>query len=163
MEQGMIRSGGNADYRTIRAVHRSYSELDLRNTLIEVNLIDNYYVPVPTIVHTLVSPISTCHRAPDDAPVSLEEPRLLETDPAELGRRRAFEVTFLAGPPALDVDLFFLTRPPSWERKSETPEGESGALPEPFPKYSLPLAESGVDEMGEPGRIGELDPWMVFH
>ena len=37
--------------------------------------------PVPTIVHTLVSPMSTCQRAPDDADESLADPR--RPEPAE--------------------------------------------------------------------------------
>lgn len=88
-------------------------------------------VPVPTIVHTLVSPMSTCQSAPEEAPESLPEPRREETDPAELGRRR-FLPTGLASPPALEVDLFFFTRPPSFDAKSAE-DGEGGSL-SPFPK-----------------------------
>lgn len=74
-------------------------------------------LPVPTIVQTLVSPISTCHSAPDDAPESLDEPRRPdEAEPADVGRRRPLGPGFLTIPPALEVDrLPFLTRPPSLE------------------------------------------------
>lgn len=88
---------------------------------------DRGHLPVPTIVQTLVSPISTCQRAPEDAPASLEEPLRLETDPAELGLRRPLGPTFLAMPPALEVDRFFLTRPPSFDKKSDA-DGDAGAL-----------------------------------
>lgn len=74
-------------------------------------------LPVPTIVHTLVSPMSTCQSAPEDAPVSLDEPRRPDdAEPAELGLRRPFGPVFLAMPPPLDVERFcFLTRPPSFD------------------------------------------------
>ena len=100
--------------------------------------------------------MSTCQSAPEEAPESLPEPRRLEeTEPAELGRRRPLPPTFFVMPPALEADLFFLTRPPSLDIKSVA-EGEAGAL-SPCPKYSL-LAEPGAGEMGEPGRAGEFDP-----
>jgi hypothetical protein len=126
-----------------------------KNTITPVVIL----LPVPTIVHTLVSPMSTCHRAPEEAFPSLEEPRRLEgADPAELGLRRPFGPTFLGIPPALEVERFFLTRPPSLERRSED-EGDAGSLPAlAFPKYSLPLADIGVDTTGELGRAGEFDP-----
>jgi hypothetical protein len=123
-------------------------------------------LPVPTIVQTLVSPMSTCHSAPEDAPVSLVDPRRVEDeDPAELGRRRPLVLTGFGMPPALDVARFFLTRPPSLVR-SVADVGEAGALSVDicWPKYS-PVAETGVDDIGEPGRPGEsgLHPWPVFH
>lgn len=112
-------------------------------------------LPVPTIVHTLVSPISTCQSEPDDAPPSLDEPRLLdETEPAELGLRRPLPTPFEIAL-ALDADRFFFTRPPSLERNSDT-DGEVGALPVPYPKYSLLVDPFEI--IGEPGRTGELDP-----
>lgn len=111
------------------------------------------------MVQTLVSPMSTCQRAPEDAPESLEEPRREETEPAELGLRLPLTPTLLVMPPALDVERFFLTRPPSLERKSDAADGDAGALSAvPCPKYSLPPEETGVDEIGEPGMPGELDP-----
>jgi hypothetical protein len=81
------------------------------------------------MVQTLVSPMSTCQRAPDDAPESLVEPRREEIDPAELGLRRPFATGFVI-PPALDVALlgFFMTRPPSLEGRNSALEGDSGAL-----------------------------------
>jgi hypothetical protein len=107
--------------------------------------------------------MSTCQSDPDAAPESLDEPRRLEvTEPAELGRRRALP-TFLDTPPALEVDLFFLTRPPSFDKKSED-DGDAGALPEPWAKYSVPPADAGVDETGELGRMGEWEPPpLAFH
>ena len=54
------------------------------------------------MVQTLVSPMSTCQRAPDDAPASLVELRCEETDPAELGLQRLFATGFVI-PPALEV------------------------------------------------------------
>ena len=91
---------------------------------------------MPTIVHTLASPISTCHSAPDDAPYSLDDDARRpddEADPAEFGRRRPFcPTTLLDIPPALDDDrLVFLTRPPSLLRKSDIAVGEEGALSGP--------------------------------
>jgi len=93
---------------------------------------------VPTIVHTLVSPMSTCHNAPDEAPVSLEDPRRPEgVEPADVGRRLPLETGFFDIPPALDVDRFpFFTFPPSFE-KSLDDDGEAGSLiapPLPCPK-----------------------------
>jgi hypothetical protein len=90
------------------------------------------------MVQTLVSPISTCQSAPEEGPPSLEVPRREETDPAELGLR-LFLATVLTIPPALEVErFFFMTRPPSFEGKSEA-AGEAGAL-SVFPgsgKYSF--------------------------
>ena len=90
---------------------------------------------MPTIVQTLVSPMSTCHSAPDDAPDSLPEPRLLPepAEPADVGRRRPFCETGLDKPPPLDEPeprLLFLTRPPSFEGNSDG-SGDVGTLP-PF-------------------------------
>ena len=74
--------------------------------------------PVPTMVHTLVSPMSTCQRAPEEAPESLPVCRL-PAEPAEVGRRRGFEALLFDKPPALDEPRFgFLTRPPSLEGNS---------------------------------------------
>ena len=63
--------------------------------------------------------MSTCHRAPEDAPESLPVCRLPE-EPAEAGRRRVLdEALLLDKPPALDEPRFpFLTRPPSFEGNS---------------------------------------------
>ena len=89
------------------------------------------------MVQTLVSPISTCHKAPDDADESLLEPRLLEVteppaEPAEVGLRRPFCEAGFVRPPALDEPrLPFLTLPPSFEGKSAG-IGELGTLPEPL-------------------------------
>ena len=86
------------------------------------------------MVQTLVSPMSTSHRAPETDPPSLVEPRRLDTEPAELGRRRFLGTGFVI-PPALEEDLFggFLTRPPSLEANSdEAVDGDAGALPEEF-------------------------------
>jgi len=133
-------------------------------TMFEGNL------PVPTMVHTLVSPISTCHRAPDDAPESWEEPRRPDdADPAELGRRRPLVTGFLEIPPLpLEVDRFcFFTRPPSLVKKSgEVGDGDAGTLsPVPVLKYSVPEADTGVLTTGEPGRGGEFESGFneVFH
>ena len=88
------------------------------------------------MVQTLVSPMSTCHKAPDDAEESLLEPRLLDeieplAEPAEVGRLRPFCEAGLLRPPALDEPrLPFLTFPPSLEGNS-VGTGELGALPEP--------------------------------
>jgi len=73
--------------------------------------------------------MSTCQRAPDDAPASLDEPRLPEeADPADVGRRRPLGPGFLVMPPALEVErLPFFTRPPSFE-KSLDEDGEAGSL-----------------------------------
>lgn len=130
------------------------------------DMIANENIPVPTIVQTLVSPISTCQRAPDAAPASLDEPRRPDViDPAELGRLRPLGAAFFVTPPALDVARFFLTRPPSLDKKSDiADEGDAGAL-STCPKYSLPVDETGVDEIGEPGIAGEFEPapWALFH
>lgn len=127
-------------------------------------------LPVPTIVHTLVSPMSTCHSAPDDAPESWEEPRRPDdAEPAEFGRRRPFGPVFLVIPPLpLEVDRFcFFTRPPSLDKKSaEVGDGDPGALSTgPGPKYSLAELDTGVVTMGELGRGGEFDSGFneLFH
>jgi len=102
--------------------------------------------------------MSTCQRAPEDTPASLPEPRRLETEPAELGRRRPLVNGFEA-PPALDDARGFFTRPPSLVAKSVV-VGEAGALSTFWwPKYSLAL-DFGVGVTGEPGR-GELEPLLV--
>ena len=119
---------------------------------------------MPTIVHTLVSPMSTCQRAPDEAPASLDEPRREETDPAELGLRLPLP-TGLLMPPALEVErFFFMTRPPSLDGRNSEPEGDAGSL-SILEKYSLLLEGPAVGEMGDPGIAGELAPapWLVFH
>ncbi len=90
---------------------------------------------MPTIVQTLVSPISTCQSAPDDAPASLPEPRLLPepAEPADVGRLRPFWDTDLDIDdkvlPLEDPDprLPFLTRPPSLDGNS-VGSGDVGAL-----------------------------------
>jgi hypothetical protein len=105
--------------------------------------------------------MSTCHKAPDDAPDSLEDPRRLEDpDSAEFRRRRPLGPTFLLIPPVLDVArLGFLTRPPSFERRSDAEVGDAGALSAvPCPKYSLPVDDIGVEVVGEPGSVGEFEP-----
>ena len=94
---------------------------------------------MPTIVHTLVSPMSTCHSAPDAAACSLPvDPCRLDdaAEPAEFWRRRPFaECVFTTPPPVLDVERFpRFTRPPSFDGKSDG-SGDVGALlpfaPEP--------------------------------
>ena len=87
---------------------------------------------MPTIVHTLVSPMSTCQRAPEPPKGSLVEPRRVEfVEPAELGRRLFFP-TFRVVVPALEVDRFFLTLPPSLDPGiNSAEEGDSGALSSP--------------------------------
>lgn len=117
------------------------------------------------MVQTLVSPMSTCHSEPDDAPESLPDPRRPDVaDPAELGRLRPLGIVF-AMPPALDVDRFFLTRPPSLDKKSAVADvGDAGALStDPCPKYSLPVDDTGVDAIGDEGSVGEFEPFCVFH
>lgn len=132
----MILFEAHSGCRTTRAVHRSCIALDLTNSKLSFALLgmENYVVPVPTIVQTLVSPISTCQRAPDDAPASVEDPRRPEdADPAEVGRRRPFGPGFLITP-ALDVERFaFFTRPPSFE-KSFDEDGDAGSLAVVCPK-----------------------------
>jgi hypothetical protein len=82
------------------------------------------------MVHTLVSPMSTCQSAPEEMPPSLPDPRLeVVEEPAEPGRLRALEPGFFDIWPALDVERFFLTRPPSLLRKSSVGSvGDAGAL-----------------------------------
>lgn len=86
---------------------------------------------MPTIVHTLVSPISTCHSAPDIALPSPPACRLPD-EPADAGRRRVLPdaLPLAAIPPALDVlRLPFFTRPPSFDGKSSGfGTGDAGAL-----------------------------------
>ena len=90
---------------------------------------------MPTIVHTLVSPMSTCHSAPDDADESLLEPRRLDeidplAEPALVGRRRPFCDTGFDRLPLLDEPeprLPFLTRPPSLDGNSDG-SGDVGTL-----------------------------------
>lgn len=167
----MIQSVGHAGYRKAQEGRRNCNGFDLRRKGI-VNMYAyevpdwlKLYLPVPTIVHTLVSPMSTCHNEPEEAPDSLPDPlRLDETDPAELGRRRPFG-TFLVTPPALEVERFFFTRPPSFERKSEAEVGDAGALSAlPCPKYSFPPDDAGVETIGDAGKVGELEPGFgLFH
>lgn len=85
--------------------------------------------PVPTIVHTLVSPMSTCQRAPEDADESFAEPRRPEpAEPAEVGRRLPFWEAGFEMPPVLDDPrLAFFTRPPSFDGNSVA-SGDVGVL-----------------------------------
>ena len=96
---------------------------------------------MPTIVHTLVSPMSTCQSAPEDAPDSPPEPRLLPdpAEPADVGRLRPFWDTGFDMDRLLPLDdpdprLLFFTRPPSLVGNSDG-SGDVGALlplvPEP--------------------------------
>jgi hypothetical protein len=82
------------------------------------------------MVHTLVSPISTCHSAPEDTPESLDDPRRLEPiEAAEFCRRRPFTGAAFDMAPALELERFFFTRPPSFDGKSDAADvGEPGAL-----------------------------------
>ena len=85
------------------------------------------------MVQTLVSPISTCHNAPDEAEESLLELRLLEPvepvdEPAEVGLLRPLCEAGLLSPPPLDEPrLPFFTLPPSFDGKS-VGSGEVGTL-----------------------------------
>ena len=84
------------------------------------------------MVQTLVSPMSTCQSAPEDAPDSLPEPRLLPdpADPADVGRLRPFCETGFERLPLLedpDPRLLFFTRPPSLDGNSDG-SGDVGTL-----------------------------------
>lgn len=85
------------------------------------------------MVHTLVSPMSTCQSAPDDADESLLDPRLLDVvdplvEPADVGRRRPFCEPGLLSPPVLDDPrLPFFTLPPSFDGNSAR-SGDVGTL-----------------------------------
>jgi len=81
------------------------------------------------MVQTLVSPISTCQRAPEEAPDSLPVCRL-PAEPADVGRLRGFEALLFDKPPALDEPRFgFLTRPPSLDGNSKGfGTGDAGSL-----------------------------------
>ena len=84
------------------------------------------------MVHTLVSPMSTCQSAPDDAPDSLPEPRLLPepAEPADVGRRRPFCDMGFDRLPLLDEPeprLPFFTLPPSFDGNSAR-SGDVGTL-----------------------------------
>ena len=85
--------------------------------------------------------MSTCQIAPEDAPESLPEPRLLPepAEPADVGRLRpfwdtGFDIDRLLPLEDPDPRLPFLTRPPSLEGNSDG-SGDVGALlpvaPEP--------------------------------
>ena len=78
--------------------------------------------------------MSTCQSAPEDAPESLPEPRLLPepAEPADVGRLRpfwdtGFDIDRLLPFEDPDPRLLFLTRPPSFEGKSDG-SGDVGAL-----------------------------------
>ena len=76
------------------------------------------------MVHTLVSPMSTCQRAPDDAPKTL---------PAELAEveclRGLDEAPLFDKPPALEEYFDFLTLPPSLDGNSKVfRTGDAGSL-----------------------------------
>ena len=81
--------------------------------------------------------MSTCQSAPEDAPESLPEPRLLPepAEPADVGRLRpfwdtGFDIDRLLPLEDPDPRLPFLTRPPSLEGNSDG-SGDVGTLP-PF-------------------------------